>query len=265
MNSALYLGRVTHTRHVDVAHRFSYRSWWLLIDLDELPRLDRSVRGFGYNRRALVSFRDEDHGPRDGSSPRAWADARCAEAGIALDGGAVRVLAHPRVLGYVFNPLSVWFCHGPGGELRAVIYAVSNTWREDHAHVVAVDESAQRRPNGLLRHSFDKRLFVSPFMDTDHRYTFWTREPSEEATVLTRQVTADGRPALTASLQAERMPLNGRGVAAAMRWSPHVTLLTIARIHRQAFALWRKGAPYRRRGAPPVPSVTIERQRVGTP
>lgn len=264
MNSALYLGRVAHTRHVDVAHRFSYRSWWLLADLDELETLGRQVPGFGVDRAGLVSFHRRDHGPRDGSPLRPWIEARCAEAGVDLEGGAVRLLSHPRVLGYVFNPISVWFCHGPDGDLRAVLYEVSNTWREVHSHLVAV-EPAQRQPNGLFRHRFDKRLFVSPFMDLDHRYTFWTDAPDERATVLTRQVTADDRPALTASLVADRVSLDRRGIVRAMIWAPHVTAMTMARIHWQAIRLWRKGAPYRRRGAPPTPEVTVERQEVPVP
>jgi hypothetical protein len=256
VNSALYLGRVAHTRHIDVERRFDYRSWWLLADLDELDRMD-AVPGVGVDRAAPVSFHSRDHGPRDGSSLRAWIDARCAEAGAPLDGGAVRILAHPRVLGYVFNPLSVWYCHGPEGDLRAVCYEVSNTWREVHSHLAVVEPRAQA---GLVRHDFEKRLFVSPLMDTDHRYTFRTAPPADRAVVASRQVTADGRLALTASLRAERVELDGRGVARAFAWAPHATAMTMGRIHLQAWKLWRAGGPYRRRGAPPTEPVTIERR-----
>ena len=99
--------------------------WYLLADLDELPVLDRAIPGFAHNRAALVSLHDRDHGPRDGVPLRPWIEARLAEAGIDLEGGPIRLLGFPRVLGYVFNPLSVWFCHGPEGELPAILYAVS--------------------------------------------------------------------------------------------------------------------------------------------
>lgn len=256
--SALYLGHVGHTRHGDVRHRFRYRSWWMLVDLDDLPVLDRQIRGFGWNRRAAVSFRDEDHGPRDGSPLRPWIEARCAEAGIDLDGGPVRVLAHPRILGYVFNPISVWYCHGPDGGLRAVLYEVSNTWREVHSYLVPAEES-QREAKGLWHHAFDKQLFVSPFMDMDHRYDFRVRVPDERATILVEQ-RARGDLALTATLIADRVAFDPAGLRRAIRWAPHVTALTMVRIHLQALVLWRKGARYRRRGAPPVPEVSIERQ-----
>jgi len=261
--SALYLGRVGHTRHGEVSHRFLYRSWWMLVDLDELPALDRGVRGFGWNRRAAVSFHDEDHGARDGSALRPWIEERCAQAGIDLEGGPVRVLAHPRVLGYVFNPISVWFCHGPAGDLRAVVYEVSNTWREVHSYLVPVT-SDQQEPTGLWHHAFDKQLFVSPFMDMDHRYDFRVRVPDERAAVLVEQRAKD-RLALTATLTADRVAFDGAGLRRAARWAPHVTALTMLRIHWQAVRLWRKGARYRRRGVPPVPDVSVEVQpiRVG--
>ncbi len=256
--SGLYLGRVGHARHVDVDHRFHYRSWWMLVDLDELPALDRRVRGFGWNRRAAVAFHDVDHGPRDGSALRPWIEERCAEAGIDLEGGPVRVLAHPRILGYVFNPISVWFCHGPDGDLRAVLYEVSNTWREVHSYLVPA-EPGQREPNGLWHHAFDKQLFVSPFMDMDHRYDFRVRVPEDRVAVLVEQ-RAGADLTLTATLTADRVPFDAAGLRRAARWAPHVTALTMARIHWQAVKLWRKGAPYRRRGVPTVPEVSVERQ-----
>lgn len=262
MNSALYLGQVSHTRHVDVGNRFSYRSWWLLADLDELEAID-AVPGIGVDRPSPLSFRSRDHGPRDGSSLRAWIDRLCEQAGVPLDGGAVRILSHPRVFGYGFNPLSVWYCHGPGGDLRAICYEVSNTWREVHSHLVVVRDGDLER-SGLVRHDFGKRLFVSPFMDLDHRYTFRTRSPAGDAVVLSRQVDAGGRLALTASLRADRVELDGAGVLRALAWAPHVTVMTMGRIHLQALRLWRKGGPYRRRGAPPATAITIERSEVYT-
>lgn len=109
MSSALYFGRVAHTRFFPRRHRFSYGVWYLLADLDELPQLGRTVRGFGYDRAGAVSFHTRDHGARDGSPLRPWIERHLATSGIDLEGGAIRLLTFPRVMGYVFNPLSVWF------------------------------------------------------------------------------------------------------------------------------------------------------------
>jgi DUF1365 family protein len=160
--SGLYASRVMHQRFFPVGHRFTYGVWYLLADLDELPRLDRAIPGFAHNRTALVSVHDRDHGPRDGSPLRPWIEARLAEAGIDLQGGPVRLLCFPRVFGYVFNPLSVWFCHGPDGELRAILYEVSNTFGETHGYLVPVPAGDDR---AVIRSGFDKELFVSPFID----------------------------------------------------------------------------------------------------
>src|SRR5579863_8386556 len=112
----LYIGKVMHARLKPVGHRFSYRVMSLLIDLDRLEDADRQTALFGVNRRALYSFPEADHGERDGSSLRDYAQHRAAEQGIDLTDGRVLLLCYPRLLGYVFNPLSVYFCHQANGQ-----------------------------------------------------------------------------------------------------------------------------------------------------
>src|SRR4051812_33655468 len=115
--AALYVGDVMHARLKPMGHRFSYRVMSLLIDLDRLDDADRMTPLFGVNRAALYGFSEKDHGDRDGSSLRAYAQ-RCAAAhGIDLAGGRVELLCYPRLLGYTFNPLSVYICHRADGEL----------------------------------------------------------------------------------------------------------------------------------------------------
>src|SRR6201996_2281789 len=115
--AALYVGEVMHARLKPVGHRFSYRVMNLLIDLDRLADADRQSRLFGVNRRALYSFHERDHGGRDGSSLAAYARRRAAEHGIDLTSGRVLLLCYPRLVGFTFNPLSVYFRYGADGEL----------------------------------------------------------------------------------------------------------------------------------------------------
>ena len=125
--AALYVGDVMHARLKPIGHRFSYRVMSLLIDLDRLADADRQSPLFGINRAALYSFREADHGKRDGSSLRAYVHHCAAERGIDLTGGRVLLLCSPRLLGYTFNPLSVYFCYRADGELALLIYEVRNT------------------------------------------------------------------------------------------------------------------------------------------
>lgn len=251
--SSLYESRVMHERFFPVGHRFTYGVWYLLVDLDELPLLDRIVPGFAHNRAALLSLHDRDHGARDGSPLRSWIDARLVEAGIDLEGGPVRLLCFPRVLGYVFNPLTVWFCHGPEGALRAILYEVSNTFGETHGYLVPLRPGDDR---AVIRTEFDKELFVSPFIDMSARYDFRTRIPDDRIAVLVRELAAGGQ-VLVATLTGRRRELTGRRLAWMLLRYPFVTLRVTLGIHVQALRLWIKGAPYRRRGTPPPHAVTV--------
>jgi len=255
VNSAIYEGTVAHRRFFPRGHRFSYGVYYLWLDLDELDELDRSLSGFGYNRAAPIAFHDRDHGPRDGSALRPWFDAHLREAGIDLEGGPVRILTLPRVLGHVFNPLSVWFGYGPGGDLRAVMYEVSNTFGQRHHHLCAVDGLD---PNGNARHVFDKELFVSPFIDMDATYEFRVRPPDARAAVIVREYLPAGQ-ILTATLVAGRRSLTVANLWRTFVAHPLVTLKVIGGIHWEALRLWRKGAPFRRHGPAPDHDLTIER------
>lgn len=253
-SSALYTGRVTHTRHFPRRHHLSYGVWYALLDLDELDELDRTLPGFSVDRAGPISFHTRDHGPRDGSPLRAWIESHLAVAGIDLEGGPIRILCLPRVLGYTFNPLSVWFCHHRHGELRAILFEVSNTFGEEHSYLVPVRPGV--RAGDRVAAAFDKELFVSPFIDMQARYEFRTRVPDERVAIIVRESVRQGR-VLDAALTARREPLEGRRLASVFLRYPLVTLKVIGGIHWEAVKLWLKGAPYRRRGAPPRHHVTI--------
>lgn len=231
--SALYVGSVFHHRLTPRPHRFRYRLYWLLIDLDELPELDGAMKLFGHNRRALFSLSDRDHGDGGATPLRAQAEALLAEAGIDLMGGAIRLLCMPRTLGYDFNPLSVYFCHRGDGALAALIYEVHNTLGARHSYVLPAVEGQ----------SCAKTFFVSPFLALGMRYEFRVASPGERLAIAIRAHGPDG-VVLRAALAAERRNLTDAALLTAGLAVPAIGLKTMAAIHWQAVRLWLKGVPY---------------------
>src|SRR5580698_8512811 len=173
--AALYVGEVMHARLKPIAHRFSYRVMSLLIDLDRLEEADRQSPLFGVNRAALYSFHEADHGERDGSSLRRYAQRCAAERAIDLTGGRVLLLCYPRLLGYTFNPLSVYFCYRAGDELALVIYEVRNTFGDIHTYVLPVKPG--EISDAGIRQQQTKLFFVSPFIEMAMRYHFRVSPP----------------------------------------------------------------------------------------
>ncbi|BAI76013.1 hypothetical protein AZL_d01870 (plasmid) [Azospirillum sp. B510] len=255
--SGLYLGQVMHHRVRPVRHRLSYRVFSLLADLDELPRLDRALRLFAHNHFGLIGFNDRDFGPLDGEygALKGWAEGQLAAAGIE-GGGPVRLLCFPRVLGFVFNPLSVWFCHRRDGSLAAIIHEVSNTFGQRHAYLIP----AAPGPDGLVRQRCDKGFYVSPFMDMETAYHFRIRPPGGEAgeplAVSIRQTDAEG-PVLHAALTATRVELTDGAILGAWARHPLMTAKVVAGIHWEALHLWRKGLAIRPRPPAPAHPVTV--------
>ena len=253
LRSCLYEGKVMH-RRLAPAHRFGYRLFWLLVDLDELDRLDRDIPLLAVNRAGLCSFHERDHGPRDGTPLRPWIEARLAEAGIDIADGTVRLLCLPRILGYAFNPLSIWFCHDGDGRLAAVLYEVANTFGERHCYLFRMDGAPA--PHGCA-----KEFYVSPFTDMATRYAFRLLPPDAAMSLHIRQYADDGAgepvDVLIATMAGRRVALSGRTLVSALRRYPLVTVKVIAGILWEAGRLWRKGARPRPRPAPPADPVTI--------
>ncbi|HXJ64545.1 MAG TPA: DUF1365 domain-containing protein [Actinomycetota bacterium] len=254
--SAIYPSTVTHRRLGPVPHEFSYRVLTTLIDLDEVAELDRDGGPFRYNRSGLVAFLDRDHGPRDGSPLRPWIDGHLAAMGIDLDGGPVRILCSPRILGYVFNPLSVWFCHHRDGSLRGLLYEVRNTFGESHNYLIPVEPGPT--PGAPIRQSCRKDFHVSPFMPMDVRYDFAVREPDERAAVTMRVTGPEGAdrpngPMFVAAWHGRRIEFTKANLRRALAANPLSTLKVTAGIHIEALRLWVKGAPFHRK--PPAPGM----------
>jgi uncharacterized protein len=236
--ASLYFGDVMHARLKPVGHRFSYRVMSLLIDLDRLDQADRQSSLFGVNRAALYSFHEADHGERDGSSLRAYAQAHASEHGISLTGGRVLLLCYPRLLSYTFNPLSVYFCTRADGDLALIIYEVRNTFGEMQSYVLPV------RPGEIsaagVRQEQDKLFHVSPFVEMATRYRFRISPPGEEIRLRILEVDAEG-PLLAATFSGRRRALTTRALLHALVTLPLLTLKIVGAIHWEALRLWLKG------------------------
>jgi DUF1365 family protein len=237
--AALYVGCVMHARLKPMGHRFSYRVMSLLIDLDQLEDADRLSPLFGVNRAALYSFHEADHGRRDGSSLRAYAQFCAAERGIDLTGGRVLLLCYPRLLGYTFNPLSVYFCYRADGELALLIYEVRNTFGDIHPYVLPV--TSGDISDAGVRQQQDKLFYVSPFIGMAMRYYFRVRPPGERVQLRILETDREG-PLLAATFNGRHRMLKTKELLRAFFALPLVTMKIMAAIHWEALRLWLKGA-----------------------
>ena len=248
--SALYVGEVVHQRTRTLDHRLRYRLWMVLADLDELDGLQDRLRLLR-RRFGPITLRAADHGDRSGRPLRAQIESHLADAGIDISGGPIRLLTLPRILGYGFNPISVFFCHTPDGALAALLYEVTNTFHERHSYLVAVPADQ----SGPVRQTVEKRFFVSPFMDRDLTYDFTVQPPGEAVSVVVAVRRGD-TPILTASFAGRRRPLTDRELLRAFVTHPLLTWKVTLGIHWEALKMMLKGARYRHRGAPPTRAVT---------
>ena len=240
--SCIYFGRVVHRRTRPVEHRFQHRVWSLFADLDELPELAARLAIFSFNRPNVFSFFERDHGPRDGSPLRPWIERHLRAAGVDASGGPVRILCFPRLFGYVFNPLSIWFCHHRSGRLVAVLLQVSNMSGDWHNYLFSADEPGSQRSA-----SFEKRFSVSAFTSMNARYECSLEQPHERFDVRVGEF-EDGVETLAALWMGERSPMTTRTLVYALARYPLMTFKIWGAIYWQAVRLLAKGVPVHRQG-----------------
>ncbi len=248
----LYVGHTTHHRFGPRPHRFRYRIFQLLVDIDQVETGFPRMLSLRVGRTGLFSFARRDHGPRDGRPLRSWVEARLAEAGIAASARTIRLLCFPRVLSFVFNPLSIFLIHGDEDRLEAVIYEVNNTFGQTHAYVVPATGAA------VERHEADKALYVSPFYPVAGGYRFRLVPPAEMVDLTIVKQTG-GHPDFSATLTAERRPLSEAALLKLFVTMPLMTLGVVLAIHWQALRLWFKAAPFSPRPAGPKAGASLGR------
>ncbi|MEO1120226.1 MAG: DUF1365 domain-containing protein [Pseudomonadota bacterium] len=234
----MFVGDVMHLRLRPKRHQFRYGVFCVWLDVDRLEETAKKLRLFSIDRFGLASFARRDHGPRDGSDLRPWVEARLAEAGLAKP-DRIMLLCFPRILGYVFNPLSVYYCYDAAGSLTSVVYQVSNTFGDQHPYVIKVAENA----DGAARHDQAKEFFVSPFIDMDKTYRFTIRPPDSRLAVRIKESDAVGEY-LIATWNGDAEPLNDRRLAWRFATHPLMTLKVIVGIHWEALRLFLKGVRF---------------------
>ncbi len=236
----LYCGQVMHMRLAPKQHQFRYAVYTLFLDIDRLPETLGRLRMIAHNRFGLLSFHDRDHGARDASALRPWVDERLARAGLP-PADRVMLLSFPRVMGYGFNPLSVYYCYDADGVLQSLIYEVKNTFGDQIAYALAAGEVQ----GGCLRQTQRKGMYVSPFIELEQTYRFAVRPPREALSLRIRQGGSEGET-LIASITGQRQRLTDRALARAFLAYPALSLRVIALIHWHALRLFLKGIRFHR-------------------
>ena len=251
MTSAIYNGTVIHKRFKPKLHFFKYKVFSLLIDLSELNFLDKNIKFFSYNRFNLISFFDKDHGERDGTSLVEWVKKNLNENKIDHENIKIKLLCYPRILGYVFNPLSVFYVYNKKEELISILYEVKNTFGEQHTYIFKVEN------DNLLQHNCEKKFHVSPFIEMNCNYFFRILKPSEKISVIIDQYQSNEK-ILFASQDGKRADLTSAELMKSYLKHPLMTFKIISAIHFEAFKLWAKGIKFIKKKLKIKNNITIE-------
>ena len=252
-NSCIYSGFVTHRRFKPKRHFFTYKTFSLLIDLSEIKNLEKKISFFSYNKFNILSFYDVDHGPRDGSLLIPWVKNRLSEAQIDIGGGTIKLLCYPRFFGYVFNPLSIFYCYDDSLNLKAILYEVKNTFNEQHTYVFSANPSSN-----LILHRCDKKFYVSPFMEMKTFYNFRLLNPDKILNIFIKQSDTQGT-LLTACQFGKKIEISSRSLLFQFLRHPLMSFKVIMAIHFEALRLWIKGVKLVKRKVKIKNNISIEK------
>ncbi len=236
------MGRVVHRRTGPVRHEFRYRLSLLCFDVEDAGALERTAPWLGVGRRAILSWWRGDHvgdpGASLGDTVRRLVEERTGSRPL----GAVWLITSPRVLGYGFNPISLFLCHDVHGAVEAIVAEVTSTpWKERHAYVLAIPQAERGR--SVHRFVTPKRLHVSPFLGMEQIYRWRVALADAGLSVAIVAATGEARP-FAAVLSVVPVPLGRASIARLLLQPPLGAAGTMAAIHYQALRLWWKGAPF---------------------
>ena len=251
-DSAIYIGNVIHKRFKPKIHFFKYKVFSILLDISEIDILDKSLKIFSYNKFNIVSFYDADHGPRDGTSIKEWVIKNLNDNRINTENIKIKLLCYPRIFGYVFNPLSVFFIYNKKSQLISILYEVKNTFGEQHTYIFKTKEN-----ENYIKHRCKKKFHVSPFIEMDCTYFFKILKPSEKISVIIDQYDEEGK-LLYASQDGDRIEFNNKNLVLSYLRHPFMTFKIIVAIHFEAFKLWTKGIKFVKKRLKIKNNISIE-------
>jgi DUF1365 family protein len=234
-SSCIYSGLITHKRFKPRKHFFTYKTFSLLLDLSEIKNIEKKIYFFSYNNFNILSFHNIDHGPRDGTSLIKWVKKILSKRKINIDGGKIKLFCFPRFFGYVFNPLSIFYCYDKNLVLKAVLYEVKNTYNEQHTYVFRSKTSSN-----IILHKCNKKFYVSPFIAMETFYNFRLSKPKNNINILIKQTDLKGT-LLIARQAGKKIKLNSKNLLYQFLKHPFMSFKVIAAIHFEAFRLWTKG------------------------
>ena len=239
MNSCIYNGVIKHQRFKPIKHSLNYKTFSLLVDLDEIETLANNISIFSLNKFNIFSFYNLDHGERDGSSIKDWVLKNIKKFNISNNITKIKLLCYPRIFGYVFNPLSIFYCY-ENNDLRAIFYEVKNTFNEQHTYIFKIKD------NEKIEQKCKKKFYVSPFMNMETYYNFKLLNPEDRLSIFIKQTDGE-ETVLTATQTGEKREFSFKQLLTNFFKYPLMTIKIISSIHYEAFFLWKKGAVYRKR------------------
>ena len=251
-NSYIYTGTVIHKRFKPKIHTFNYKVFSLLIDLSEIDLLHKTLRLFSYNKFNIISFFNKDHGPRDGSSLKNWVLDNLKKNDIESEDVKIKLLCYPRIFGYVFNPLSVFYVYDKNSVLIAILYEVKNTFGEQHSYIFKT-----KKEQNLIQHVCKKKFHVSPFIEMNCIYFFRLLKPGNKISVIIDVQDSEGK-ILYASQDGVKSELNNNNLFKSYLKHPLMTFKIIIAIHFEAFKLWIKGIKFIKKKLKIKNNITIE-------
>ena len=252
METCIYKGFVTHRRFKPLRHYFSYKTFSILFDLTELEDLQKKISIFSFNKFNIFSFYNKDHGSRDGSDLTEWVKKNLKKYDLNYSISKIKLLCFPRIFGYAFNPLSIFYCY-EGNILKAILYEVKNTFNEQHTYVFPVNDRAK-----IITQQCKKKFYVSPFIEMNTFYNFRLTEPNENIRILIKQ-TDKVEKVLVACQIGRKQSMSLKQLLINLFTYPMMTFKIMILIHYEALRLWKKGAIFKKKQNKIKNNISLEK------